>query len=442
MRANALFLSLSAAIGTTAFASVLNASTEQQDHDAAQPILLSPLAVAKSARQDPGSIPATTATTELPNGGKIGVIQFDEPFADPDEATATEMAKLEGLSVAEATRRLRIMNKASVLSVKLEKAYPREFSGIRAEQTPKFRILMRFSGSSAGKSKARVTALTTDKELLDSIEDAGAPTRSRSEMEEIARSLTDAMKKAGVEAYVAKDAFTGDVKILAPDPAKAQQILNGEGSLRSVPIKIEQFDGIEPTWGGGNSYNGVHLGCTTGFAVRNASLRNGITTAAHCENIAKWDITRAYTGLSGDTLYFLNEWAGSGANGLDIQWSFDSDTHFEPYINIGSANLNITGGQSDYAGLYVCKYGRKTRRTCGYVDPYQYTNPTYGDMPRVNSNSTYPKMNDLGDSGGPVYTGSLAVGNVHGKDAAGNMYYTALRSWVPNGLPIQATCYC
>ena len=51
-------------------------------------------------------------------------------------------------------------------------------------------------------------------------------------------------------------------------------------------------------------------------------------------------------------------------------------------------------------------------------------------------------MNNFGDSGGPVYVGGLAVGTVHGKDAAGNMYYTPYRAWIANNVNIGIICAC
>ena len=69
----------------------------------------------------------------------------------------------------------------------------------------------------------------------------------------------------------------------------------------------------------------------------------------------------------------------------------------------------------------MCKFGRKSGQTCGTVEQYNYWVPNYGYMTKVVAGSP---MNDFGDSGGPVFKGSLAAGWVHGKDGAGNLYYS------------------
>jgi hypothetical protein len=57
-------------------------------------------------------------------------------------------------------------------------------------------------------------------------------------------------------------------------------------------------------------------------------------------------------------------------------------------------------------------------------------------MARLNRTSTYPNLNDNGDSGGSVFKGSLAAGWVHGEDSSGNMYFTALRNITANSLDL------
>jgi hypothetical protein len=115
---------------------------------------------------------------------------------------------------------------------------------------------------------------------------------------------------------------------------------------------------------------------------------------------------------------------------------------FPPIFWNGASTVQVTGGQDDIPGTYLCKFGRTTLQTCGYVDAYEYYDSPYGYFSRVNKNATYPIMNNFGDSGGPVYAGSLAAGTVHGKGAAGNMYIMPLRRLVEDSLPIVVLCAC
>src|SRR5690606_955000 len=120
----------------------------------------------------------------------------------------------------------------------------------------------------------------------------------------------------------------------------------------------------------------------------------GVTTAAHCDNSAKLhhhDYDSDYSDSNLRTS-FRQEWRGSGSKGMDTQWSWSisSSNLVIPEFYNGISTVAVQGGTFDYPGFYVCKFGRNTERTCGYVDSFQYNSPGFGDMPRINSNSSYP----------------------------------------------------
>ena len=325
---------------------------------------------------------------------------------------------------------------------RLEVANGSTYTGIEAVHAPTFHIVLRFSGISNAEIANKAKAIA-DPDLLGVLKVGQAP-YSESALRERGRELGASLVKLGFNANIAINAASGKIKILTADPSRLLATMKSKGLSLPTGIPVEQFSGITPTafLPGGYFYNGQTMSCTVGFTVRRASdLVKGMTTAGHCDNSAYWSTVKASTWPHTIGLIFRQEWIG---NDLDVQWSTINSSEWEHSAQIfnGTSVVNITGGQVDYVGLYACKYGRQTGRTCGTVDQWNYWSPGYGWMPRLNRGSGSPPLNDFGDSGGPVFTGSLAIGSVHGKDAAGNMYYNPIRFWDTKAIGISVMCYC
>lgn len=397
------------------------------------------------------AIIATTAALHLPGSaiaqtGSYNTPSFTETFDDPDGTTINALAKTSGLNVGEATRRLRLMNEAGRVVHALQARFPGTFSGAEAISSPDFRIAVYGTQEAIGSIVQATRDLVNASELSKVLDVRVAPA-SAAQTSAKARGFGEALRQRGFDAVIASNARTGQFKYLVKDPTAVLSALVS-GSLRAEKgIKIEQFDGIVKTATevpGGYGYNGSTEDCTRGFNVKEISgTLYGTSTAGHCDNSG----TDAQTGVS---QAFKQQWIDSN---LDSQWSTHSGRTgylIVPKFYNGSSIVTVTGGQSDYAGLYICKYGRITTQTCGFVDQYQYTDPGYGDFPRMNRNADFPVQALEGDSGGPVFYGSLGVGQVHGRDGGppntnpslANMYYTPLRAWQANNLPIGIICSC
>jgi hypothetical protein len=231
---------------------------------------------------------------------------------------------------------------------------------------------------------------------------------------------------------------------LARKPAEVEAAV-AQGKIELPDIaSIEQFDGILTTAvtniGGGYAANTTSQGCTVGFTITITSLaQRGTTTAGHCDNAMKvsdsYSTTYSSSGQASTTYKSQMITPTNLDYGIDLQWHTATATPIPQFWN-GSSWVGVTGGKDDLAGEYVCKFGRTTQQTCGYIDPYEYYDSNFnGYFPRVNRGSG-PQLNIEGDSGGPVYQGSLAVGWVHGRDASYNMYYTPLRNITQNSVGI------
>ena len=234
--------------------------------------------------------------------------------------------------------------------------------------------------------------------------------------------------------------------MLARDPAAVQKPV-AEGKINLPEIaSVEQFSGITTTIGnigGGFAANTTAANCTTGFSVIQAgSAQRGTTAAGHCDNSLKVsdNYLSTYSSSGQASTTYQLQWIvpTSLDYGIDLQWHTVSSSTYTPIPQFwnGSSWVGVTGGKDDLAGEYVCKFGRTTSQTCGYIDSYEYYDTTFkGYFPRVNRGSG-PQLNIEGDSGGPVYQGSLAVGFVHGRDSSYNMYYTPVRHLVQNNTGI------
>lgn len=392
---------------------------------------------------------------------EIVISIMEEAFNDPGDATARELATLENISVKEARHRLDLMNRLGIVAKKLKEADPNNFGGVAVTNQGGFKLTLATLNKSSASLQSELTSL--DPVLANAPElDLKTARRSEKDLRKLAKSMRAELKSTGVNVDYAIDFVNGDIKLLSDDPESLRRSLNSNSLSRSVPlvndyddIKVEKFSGIQVTslaWAqGAYAYNakissGNYQNCTGGFPLGNVPYtgKRYHSSAGHCANLANYNIL--YNTIYEDKGSALNLTfrAEHTIQGVDLQWSSAADANILPVPEIYDADidavLRITGSQSDYAGLFVCKLGRTTRKTCGYVDPYQYSD-SYGDFPRVNSNSYYPKLNDSGDSGAPVYTGSLSVGWVHGKDAAGNMYYTPVRHVLENNVGVSPLAY-
>lgn len=398
------------------------------------------------------AVAVLSTVTEAQSEQKIGTVEFDEPFADPDDITAKELARVEGIPLAEARNRLSLMNEASILVQKLRARYPSQFAGALAVRKAPFHINIYFAGLDPVQMNGQLASLGASARLQAVLKVGSAPT-SEATARAQSRTLLKQLQSRGIAGTVAWSAIGDGYKFLVKNTAEAATAARMGYLTSGKNVRIEKFDGIRLVNDifGGQLYDGAPYqqsaeNCTIGFMVRKTGSNNyGAATAGHCVNTGHYRFEQITPSVEYE-VPFQQEWNGNGA---DIQWhrvNSGPNNLIVPKFWNGTGLTTVTGGQGDYAGLFACKYGVTTYRTCGYVDAYQYLsvvdNVVYGDMPRINKNPSYLNMVDFGDSGGPVFTGSLAVGFTHAKDQYGNVYYMPLRAMTANALPISVICNC
>ncbi|MXV86377.1 MAG: hypothetical protein F4117_07405 [Acidimicrobiales bacterium] len=155
--------------------------------------------------------------------------------------------------------------------------------------------------------------------------------------------------------------------------------------------------------------SGSGVACTFSFGVRSGSTY-GLLAAGHCADTLYY-VDPATSRVSSLTL--REEYEGYYG---DFAWySYSGTVQPKFYAGSGTSNLrtvtSVKAASSIAIGDYYCKYGRASNRSgCSNV---KYTDVCYGDggsylvCSQVRMRSVYGAR---GDSGGPWYSGTQAVG--------------------------------
>lgn len=351
-------------------------------------------------------------------------------FSDPGNGTAKAFAAAAGVSIGEATSRLRAQARLARVVAELSAKHPDSFAGLKLEQKGTFRIRALFKG--AADHKAELSDLETSNGVGRPIEQFPAVLSTR-EGRALGDRLISNARGLGKRAVFSVDEETGDVVIGGPEDAALRQAAEQAANGASIKIRFDPALRIIETNNAiaGEEFNGDGTtsepnGCTTGFAVQNVTY--GITTAGHCQNApAEFNIYTNTTYGSGNKLTFKAEYK----SGTDVQWHGLASTSDQtaPYYWNGSQSVAIASSYKTAipAGYGMCKYGRITKWACGTTGA-TVRDSFYGNglFYTVSGNVD---MSLEGDSGGPVVNGQTAYGWIHGRGQTHPyvMYYTAIQ---------------
>ncbi|WP_158238322.1 MULTISPECIES: S1 family peptidase [Luteimonas] len=173
--------------------------------------------------------------------------------------------------------------------------------------------------------------------------------------------------------------------------------------------------------------NGIAPSATFGFNVVHESLAQGIVSAGHAvQNIVT---------VEGEPIG-LYRYAGMTRGSVDAQWHMQSWSLSPPRPHpnqiqttgpLGTIDIDgVTSLSQLGLGSEVCKQGRTTGYTCGKVIQKDFEfafNGEIGTYVLVEPLSGQGPVAKGGDSGGPVFQGSKAVGMVHGGYEEGDPRY-------------------
>lgn len=198
-------------------------------------------------------------------------------------------------------------------------------------------------------------------------------------------------------------------EIYVVERARLNSAMSANGVVLPSHTEIISVDGFSAK--ASNIYGGLDVSCTTGFSVEDEDGEKGVTTAGHCND----NLSYKGTSLTMEDEHYNGR--------VDLQYHTSSFTE-KPWVNDGGSNPRTIRGTrgSHSVGQYVCKHGRESGNSCGYVKHVDYQPTiTSGCEPSPcdwDDDWVYVRslgnadMCTQGDSGGPVYAANTAVGSV------------------------------
>ncbi len=332
---------------------------------------------------------------------------------------AIELSKTHGISYQDALNQLKIDEAVAQPVAQLRKTYSVRLAGIYIEHQPTPRIVVRLKGMAS----PTIHFFNTSAGVVPVDFVVGAA-YTQAELHDVITAKLVTLKSALPDLQgTATDEKTGEVVlyILGNDAkaAKAQgvarSIFGVPTQVRALPVPVTQ-----EVRGSGFIDSGT---CTGAFVVHetNSSV-TGLLTAGHCPNN-----DTSYNGLDGTvaTLTFQSE-AYTASN--DVQWYTTSTTNEPIFYASASVQRTLTGRRTQAStpiGTNVCRYGATSGYSCGNVEFTDYQPPyscngatctkTYIAVTSPGTNNTLACGG--GDSGGPWFISTVAVG-VHSGGAS------------------------
>ena len=328
---------------------------------------------------------------------------------DPATFDTMEYASHVGVDFEEAERRLELQSLAGDLDAELSEHAGQTFAGLWIEHTPQFRIVVQFTQN----AQDLIASYVNSDKLAEVIVVRTADV-SLAELKEAQLEAMAAIKNENIAVESGIDVKAGKVQIYVVERDRLNAAIE-RGAIR-LPDKTDIDTVSAMSQPNADIYGGLPLSiCTSGFAVKNGSGTKGITTAGHCNN------TQSYSGTN------LPYEDGLWDTSYDIQWHTAPGftvTNEIRYSSAGSTRdiTGTIGRNSQTIGGYVCKYGKATHYTCGYISDKNYQ-PSYvpnatETFIRVDDTAGYSPLSEDGDSGGPWFLHNNAYGTHSGSVGA------------------------
>lgn len=348
-------------------------------------------------------------------------------------------AEVMQIDYAEAERRLRLQGEMSLVEQKV--AEDEAYFASWTQHEPIFGLVVSFS---APDGEERIQKYLEGMEWADLVIVQESDI-TREELRNLRTQVVAEANKTGIVFGSGLNYITGRVTLYAEDVEELREYLEGNAEIAPILDRVEfiQEQGAAPAAYDYPYLLGGHAlsQCTSGFPVyRVSDGMRFISTSGHCDN--SQDVR--YNGTS--SIYMGNAvWENDPV--LNVG-PFGNDLDFQVHDPAGARSFDLTnriktdGGAATTQSVigtdvrtntlndWVCKNGRMTDETCGYVADVDYdtVNPDYGgsdNYVRVNR-PWLSQFNILcvGDSGSPVYRyeeagGVTALGILSGGENAG-----------------------
>jgi streptogrisin C len=371
----------------------------------------------------------------------IGTVAAAQPAKTAHEALADDAAQYAahyGVPGDEAVRRLRAQQASVAATDAIASEFAARLAGISIEHSPEYRLVVLLTGSEPvpDRTAAGVPVIFR----------SGAKATRLQAILAMRRHLIDLRSELPGARGAGYDQRTGEVVLLVTSADiqrfGAPAIRARAEQLSGVPVRVVVNELIEQNMAvtggarveGVSSVTGRRNVCTSGFVVTDGT-RTGIATAAHCPDELTYDDRDGAT----DALAFVGQW-GLAYQDVQINLSTDADAPLF-YADRGADSLRrVTSWRnrdSTRAGDFVCHFGESSGYSCAEVQLTDYAPP--GDLCGGPCEPTWVTVAGPscipGDSGGPVFSGSVAFGIAKGinRTPSGqcNFYYYMTTDYLP-----------
>jgi hypothetical protein len=340
---------------------------------------------------------------------------------EPLAQDAAEFARVSGLTAAEAETRLRAQADTRAVTDALRAEFRDRLVGISVRHRPSFGIDILLTGDA---TVAPRWTLGGGVAVPITFRTGASATR-----EQLLAALT--RHQAAIRAMLprppglAVDARTGTLALVV-GTADAANYAPGEleaevAALTGVPVSLRLVDGVVSDSGvieGGARVLGIgddgrRYLCTSGFVVTDGA-RDGLVTAAHCADQAD------YVAPDGSRLplSFAGQW---GWSYQDVQLHL-ADNALSPAFYADTAKTalrpvaDVQPRAATRVGDVVCHRGERTGYSCAQVEYADFA--PAGDLCGGPCAPTWVSVAGpgcrAGDSGGPVFLGTTALGIMKG----------------------------
>lgn len=363
---------------------------------------------------------------------------------------AGEYAARYGVPLDEAMRRLRAQEGTIGVTDAIAQRFDDRLAGISVEHAPAFRIIVLLTGDApvAGEQLAiggmtvpilyRTGAVATRGEVVAVIERHQAALRAAMPhapslgLDQRTGEMVVTVNRTDLDLY-GRDAMLTDLTLETGVPVRLRAVDRPE--VDSAVEGGARVVGVSPA-------DGRRYACTTGFVVTDGA-QGGIVTAAHCPD------ELAYIDQGGREvpLRYVDGW---GWGHQDVQLHLATDP-LRPFFFADTAKTlsrPVTGArprQSLRAGDFVCHRGERTGYSCAEVELTDFA--PGGDLCGGACTPTWVTVGGpicrSGDSGGPVFIGTTALGLVKGASYAANggcnFYYFMSTDFLPQGWSVMTS---
>jgi hypothetical protein len=355
---------------------------------------------------------------------------------------AQEYARIEGISLDTAMARLHAQQETVALTDSLRTEFADRLAGISIEHQPSYRIVVLLTGPAPVAQRTimagglvvpitfRTGAAATREQVIAAIRLHQAAIRARLK----------------VPPGMGFDPRSGELVIVvhaydlaATNAAKFDAEFE---ALTGVPVQIrpqgrEQRNLIAGgTRVDGPLDRGGRDSCTTGFVVSDGA-QTGVITAAHCPD------QLSYRDAGGEeiALTFIGQW-GDGYQDVQINSSGQAQRpifYADARKRAARELRSWRNRSSTRAGDVVCHRGESSGYSCSEIELTDYAPP--GDLCNGPCAPAWVTVGGPackgGDSGGPVFNGSIAFGILKGASYAASgrcdFYYYMSTDYLPEG---------